>query len=46
MMVVAVFLAGVLGGGTAAMAFSQPANAAPCPLGTCAKIGGKCIPCE
>ncbi|WPB80468.1 hypothetical protein KYC5002_15150 [Archangium violaceum] len=44
MMVVAVFLAGVLGGGTAALAFAGPT--APCPVDfTCRDERGRCIPC-
>ncbi|WP_395813533.1 hypothetical protein [Archangium minus] len=41
---IAVMLAGVLGGGTAAVAFSR--SMAPCPVDfNCRDERGRCIPC-
>jgi hypothetical protein len=45
LMVVAVFVVGLLGGGTAAMALSR-SDMAPCPVDfTCRDNYGRCIPC-
>ncbi|WP_158502030.1 hypothetical protein [Vitiosangium sp. GDMCC 1.1324] len=44
-MMVAVLLAGVLGGATAAVAFSR-SDMSPCPVDwTCRDSRGRCIPC-